>query len=312
MEKKVLLALDGTPSSQKALDYLGFLAGSLVPGLAVTLLHVLPPLPEFLRHEAQADPGAYQRLKSLEQKARQGAQKLLENARQRLLRLGLAPERLELKPQPRQADPARDIVFAAEQGLYDAVVLGRRGLTKTQELFMGSVTRQVVQHALRLPVWVVGGKVQSPKVLCAVDGSQGSMAAVDHLAFMLGESPQCQVTLLHVGRQPAALCPVDFAPPQEAEALAQDFLRAEDQCLAEFQEQALKMLLEAGLTHRQVELKTRKGALSVSGTILEEARQGGYGTVVLGRNGQSRAWFLGHVSDKVVSQADHLAVWIAG
>jgi len=80
-------------------------------------------------------------------------QSTLKAARRILSRHGLGEDQIQTEAHhPRIADTARDIIFEAEQGLYDAVVLGHRGLIKTQELFLGSVTNQVVQHADHLPV----------------------------------------------------------------------------------------------------------------------------------------------------------------
>ena len=52
--------------------------------------------------------------------------------------------------------------------------------------------------------------------------------------------------------------------------------------------------------------------MSVSGAIMDEVKKGDYGTVVLGRRGESRSFFLGHVSDKVMGKAKDIAVWIVG
>lgn len=311
MQKKILIAVDASPSTERAVDYVGLMEGDRIAELYVTLLHVMPGVPDFLRREAQADPQAFRRLRSLEDRNHQEAQRVLLKARERLLRHGLEPEQVEVKAHPRLADAAHDILFAAEQGLYDAVVLGRRGLTKTQELFAGSVTHQVVQHAHRTPVWVVGGRVSSLKVLCAVDGSAGSLKAVDHMAFMLGGNPQCRVTVFHVGASFKNYCPVGFEPEALA-GLQEDLRRSDERCMKDFLVQARQALQESGLEADQVDYLFRDSALSVSGAVLEAARAGDYGTVVLGRSGQERSKFLGHVSDKVMAAGQDLAVWIAG
>lgn len=311
MQKKILIAVDGSPSTERAVEYVGLMEGDRITELGVTLLHVMPGVPDFLRREAQADPQAYRRLRDMEDRNHQEAHRVLLKARERLMRHGLDPERVEVKARPRLADAAHDILFAAEQGLYDAVVLGRRGLTKTQELFAGSVTQQVVQHAHRTPVWVVGGRVSSLKVLCAVDGSEGSLKAVDHMAFMLGGNPQCKVTIFHVGASFKTFCPVDFSPETLAD-LQEDVRRSDERCMKDFLVRARRVLSEGGLEQDQVDYLTQASAMSVSGAVLEAARAGDYGTVVLGRSGQERARFLGHVSDKVMAASEDLAVWIAG
>ena len=311
MQKKILVAVDGSPASNRALDYLGLMEGARIRELSVTLLYVMNPIPPYLRREGQAAPEAFKRLRALENKNRQAARQVLEGARERMLDHGMAPEQVETKALPRTADVARDILFQAEQGLYDALVLGRRGLSKAQELFVGSVTNKVVQHAERLPVWILGGRVTSLKVLCPVDASEGSLRAVDHLAFMLGGNPECEITLFHVGATLANYCPLEFAE-QEGVEIEGDLMRVEQECMDDFYARALEVLSQGGVERDQVRTKSVEGRLGVTRAILAELKEGDYGTVVLGRRGENRSFFLGHVSDKVVSRADTVAVWVVG
>jgi nucleotide-binding universal stress UspA family protein len=317
MEKKLLIAVDGSHAAELAVDYVGLMEGAMIRELRVTLFHVMSPLSPDLARRAEADPLAFRQVAELRERNLGQAHQALESAQRILLRHGLGEDQVELKAHPRVADTARDILFEAEQGLYDAVVLGRRGLSKTQELFLGSVTNQVVQHADRLPVWVVGGRIASLKVLCAVDGSEGSLKAVDHLAFMLGGNPECRVTLLHVGAALATFCPVDFSrragePAPQAPEDAQVNEGDEDVCMDGFYARALAVLKEGGLEEDQVEVWQRPGRLGVAGAIMDEIRAGDFGTVVLGRRGQNRSFFLGHVSDRVLGKGGEVAVWVVG
>jgi nucleotide-binding universal stress UspA family protein len=286
--------------------------GAMIRELKVTLLYIMNPVPPYLRREGQRDPESFTRLRELEARNRKQAAVVLDKCTEHLVRHGMAPEAVEKKPLPRSSDAARDILFEAEQGLYDALVLGRRGISKAQEMFLGSVTNKVVQHAERLPLWVVGGQVTSLKVLCPVDGSEGSLKAVDHLAFMLGENPECKITLLHVGASLGNYCTLDFVETELAEGIEADIMHSDAECMDDFYARALRVLDQAGLSPDQVETKTIEGGLSVSGAILDEVKKGDYGTVVLGRRGENRSFFLGHVSDKVMARARDIAVWIVG
>ena len=46
--------------------------------------------------------------------------------------------------------------------------------------------------------------------------------------------------------------------------------------------------------------------------ILQEAKEGGYGTIVMGRRGLSKVheFLLGRVTTKVLQRAEKFAVWI--
>ena len=314
MEKKILIAVDGSPASDRAVDYVGLMEDAMIKELRVVLFYVMNAIPPFLRREGQSNPEAFRRLTELERRNRKAAQQVLDRARERLLGHGLAEERVEAKAFPRASDAARDILFEAEHGLYDALVMGRRGLSKAQEIFVGSVTNKVVQHAERLPVWIVGGRVHSLKVLCAVDGSEGALKAVDHMAFMLGHNPECQVTLFHVGASLANYCPLDFQVDEAKleQEIEGDIMSSDAECMDDFYLRAIKVLMEGGLARDQIDTKSKEGGLSVAAAIAEEAKAGDYGTVVVGRRGQNRSFFLGHVSDKVLSRCDQAAVWIVG
>ncbi len=311
MEKKVIVAVDGSPASNHALDYVGLLAKDMVVDLKATLLYVMNRVPPILADEGKRDPDAFRRLQQVQTKYRQAAREVLDKAAERLVRQGMPAENIETKSLPRKADAARDILFQAEQGLYDALVVGRKGMSRAQEFFMGSVAKQVVQHAERVPVWVVDGKVTSHKVLCAVDGSDGSLKAVDHMAYMLGGNPRVKVTLFHAAARLANYCPLDFNQEIVAE-VAGDIMQSDQRCMDDFYGRAQRVLIEGGLAPEQIETKDRESSLGVVKAIMEEVRDGDYGTVVLGRRGENRSFFLGHVGDKVVSRCQSSAVWLVG
>jgi K+-sensing histidine kinase KdpD len=74
------------------------------------------------------------------------------------------------------------------------------------------------------------------------------------------------------------------------------------------------MLLEAGLPAQRIKKKICWRCSDISKSILSEAEKGGYGTIVLGRRGISKAqeFFMGSISTKVIQLAGEKAVWIVG
>jgi nucleotide-binding universal stress UspA family protein len=311
MEKKVLVPTNGSPAASNALDYVGLMSQDNIRQIKVCLYYIMKPVPSFLRAEAQRDQSVFRRLRAMEEANRKEASQVLETGRERLLRRGLSQEQVETKAHPRHSDTVKDILFEAEQGMYDAVVMGRRDLSKLQELFSTSTTNKVVQHAERTPVWVVGSKVDSQKVLCPVDGSDGALKAVDHMAFMLGGNPHCQITLLHVGATLANYCPLDFNQ-ELADKIQGDIMQSDERCMDDFYARAQRVLLDGGLKAEQIETLTVEGKLGVTSTILKQTLEGGFGTVVLGRRGEQKSFFLGHVADKVVAKLPQAAIWVVG
>ena len=82
--------------------------------------------------------------------------------------------------------------------------------------------------------------------------------------------------------------------------------------IAPHMKQAKEMLLEAGLTENQITTKVVDGSRSAAKDILDEARNNGYGTIVLGRHGTSmvKEFFMGSVVRKVLDNCHGLAVWV--
>ena len=59
------------------------------------------------------------------------------------------------KFKPKDYDVAEDILREAEDGGFDTVVMGRRGLGMAKTLLLGSVTHKVVQNAKGCAVIIV-------------------------------------------------------------------------------------------------------------------------------------------------------------
>jgi nucleotide-binding universal stress UspA family protein len=67
-----------------------------------------------------------------------------------------------------------------------------------------------------------------------------------------------------------------------------------------------------GMVSARIKTKIVPGVYSRAAAILGEARDGDYGTIVVGRRGLSRVeeFIMGRVSNKVLQLARELAVWV--
>jgi len=80
----------------------------------------------------------------------------LEEARNRLLAEGMAPDRISFKIHAVDRDRAPHIVQEAMDNHFGGVVLGRRGLiTFIDEYFVGRVSDRVLKLADQLAVWII-------------------------------------------------------------------------------------------------------------------------------------------------------------
>jgi nucleotide-binding universal stress UspA family protein len=307
MEKKILLAVDGSIHSKHAIQY-AVRMSSVVRDFTCTLLHVQPAISQFLLDEARTDFKAQDELKKVIRRNAEDAQSMLEKYKAQMVRMGIADKRIDMATQPRLLGLAKDILERAQEGLYDAIVAGRRGLSLAQKAFVGSVTGKLVEHSRVVPVWMVDGNVTSTRIIVAVDGSEYSFRAVDHLSFMVGENPNISVTLFHVMPRFRNYCVVDF---DEKEAdIQQVIAKGDRRCIDRFYAHARQKFEEAGIQEKQIEVKVTKRAVNVGKAIVDEAKKGNYGTVVIGRRGASKAFFMGSVSRYVLDRTSNRALWL--
>jgi nucleotide-binding universal stress UspA family protein len=158
------------------------------------------------------------------------------------------------------------------------------------------------------------------RMLVAVDESENSMRAVRYVGSLLGRTPDVAVTLFHVLKpMPRELLehggsesPV--AEAQLGEQLRQDqhaWVRSEQEANCLVLQKANDTLTASGFDNNRVALKFGYED-NIAANILEEAREGGHETIVVGRRGVSRItrMFGGGVTDQLLRDAKGFAIWI--
>jgi nucleotide-binding universal stress UspA family protein len=308
MQKKILLAVDDSTHSRQAVDYAGRM-NHLIPGLGVTLFHIQPPVSQFLLDEAKRSGKAQAELKNVAARNVDASRGLLAAYREILIRAGMAEHVVELATQPQQQGPAKDILDFAQNGLFDAILAGRRGISYVQQMFMGSVSAHLIENSPVIPVWLVDGDVRSMRVMAAVDGSESALRAVDHMAFMLSGNPEVRVCFFHVAPRFKDYCEIDFG--EEAGGGLETLITQGDRrCMDDFFPAALAKLRAAGFRDEQIETLTAATLHNVGETILKAAREGGFGAIVMGRRGLNRSFFGGKVSYTVSHKLSDAALWL--
>lgn len=307
MDKKILLVVNGSIHSTRAVDY-AVRISSVVKNLTYTLFNVQPTISQYVVDEAEKNLKAKTELKKLVRRNDKLARDILEKHKARMIGMGISEERIETATQPKMLGICKDILDCAQQGLYDAILVGRRGLSRIEQTFMGSTTASLLEHSTLIPVWVVDGDVTSMKIMLAADGSEPSLRAVDHLGFMIGENGQVKVTLFHVTPTLKDYCVIDFGE-KESDA-GEVVVRGAKKCIDHFYAMALQKFKEAGLQEDQIELKVARRIIDVGKAIAEEAQRGDYGTVVVGRRGVNQAFFMGSISRYVLDRTSGRAVWV--
>jgi nucleotide-binding universal stress UspA family protein len=313
MNKKILVAVDGSKNSLAALDYVHHL-GRHCPRLQLVLFHVLPPVPPVYKEAIFKDPVAQKYLLQWKKKHQEAIEQVLTQSKDKLLRWGWEDAQVRIKAQEKRIGLARDILFEAHNGLYDAVVVGRRGLSKVEEFFLGSVSGKVLQGAGDIPVWLVGGKVEAHKILVALDESENALRAVDHLAFIVESFRNDQLQVLLLNTWPGLVTrsgPRVIPNLSSLDASAQEKHKIK---MEPYLDKMSNLLLEAGIPAQRIKRKICWRCADIAKSILSEAEKGGYGTIVMGRRGISKTqeFFMGSISTKVIQLAGSKAVWIVG
>jgi nucleotide-binding universal stress UspA family protein len=310
MEKKLLIAVDASVYSSNTLHYLERLFAGL-GNIRIHLLNVISCNPSQVAREWFDELELMSLLSKEEQKRFAAARRFLKKAVEQLGRNGIAPEQVTTEVKLSATSPAEEILHIARKGMFDALVIGRRGISKLEELFMGSISCTVFEKCHDVPIWIIDGQVDSRKFLVPVDGSHFTLQAVDHLCFILKDNPHAEVTLFHS----AAM----FAQKQELDINYCNRFLSHDWCKShrvdpEFYFLAPRqMLINSGFPPDRIHRFETKAGIHPSRQIVRQAVIDDYGTIVIGRRSKEiKKGVFGSVTEKVVAMSVNAAVWIVG
>ena len=157
MEKKILIAVDDSRHSKNAVRYAAE-AYRTLKDMNFTLMHIQPTISQYLIDEAKKNTKVYAELEKVNRKNTETANRLLEEYKEQMMALGIAESDIQLNTQPRALGVAKDILEFSRAGHFDAIIMGRRGLSGLQDVFLGSVSANVVNHTSNTPFWLVDEK----------------------------------------------------------------------------------------------------------------------------------------------------------
>ena len=146
--KNILIAVDESENARRAVSYVAEILGG-VEGFEVTILHVIP-LPEedfFLTTSDKEKWLSQYRVK---------IDAMLEEYRQILIGAGFRPNDVSLRSPTRYCPSMAECILAErDEREYGTIVVGRQGLSRTEEFIFGSISSKIVTHARNCTVWVV-------------------------------------------------------------------------------------------------------------------------------------------------------------
>lgn len=148
---KLLVAFDGSEGAGRAVDHVAQMA--VGASFDITLMSVLKGF-----GGPQGVPKAIfggESEKGLMAEIDQELRAKLDGAKNRMVAAGVSPERIQTELLTGVASRSGAIYEAAKRGGFGTIVVGRRGLSRIQEFYMGRVGNKVMQMAREMAIWVV-------------------------------------------------------------------------------------------------------------------------------------------------------------
>lgn len=309
MEKKILIAIDGSIYSSQSLEYIALLfAGTTAIHfhlmICISSSESILPVPTDNRNSLFPEaPGTVRK--------RQTAQSCLQKATDKLVRLGIASERITSSVEISGQDIATTIQRQAEHLLMDSILVGRRGLNSISEMLLGSASATLLKNCHEIPLWIIDGEVTNRNFLAPVDGSIPSLLAIDHLGHIMEGRKDITIFLFHCHR---FLGKKSEANPESCYYIwgkewCDTYLAGEDHIF----DGPTRLLIEAGIPESNIITLSEVPDLDAAHGIIRQAHKQQCGTIVIGRRGDGTTkGILGGVSDRTLKHSQDIALWVVG
>jgi len=148
IKKNILIAVDESENARRAVSYVGQLLGGL-PNFKVLILHIIPD------PEEDYFPSVSEKEKWIEEHKKQ-IDILLEDHRRILIQAGFDENAVTTRSTLRYCPSmAECILEERDKTEYNTIVVGRQGLSRSEQFLFGSISSKIVNHARDCTVWVV-------------------------------------------------------------------------------------------------------------------------------------------------------------
>ncbi|MBS0170751.1 MAG: universal stress protein [Nitrospira sp.] len=160
--KNLLIAIDDSTATTRALHYVGTLLRE-TPGVAITLFHVLNPMPrELMEHGGSENPDMEHQLsEQLRKDQQEWTQReetleypILERALERLKETGFPTEQVTLKL-GYAGDVVDTILDEVRAGGYGTLVITRHGQPDAAHLFSSNMANRLSRELSGIALWVL-------------------------------------------------------------------------------------------------------------------------------------------------------------
>ena len=249
--RRILIATDGSEDALRSVEYVANLYGA-ASDVQVTLLHIYPGAPSIYQEE-QHDPLIRKDFMTWKGRREEEAKRYIDEASEVLQGAGLTLEQIIGKYHPKAVGVARDIVWEADKGGYDSIVIGKKGLSKIEELLLGSITNKLLDLSVNHPIWVVDGNINSKKFLIAVDETQQAIRLGRHAGRMLKGLKGIGILLYH--------CCAPFSEVvleedmEEFKVVGKKYVELKRKRITQLFDQVVEVLVDSGIDKRAIETR---------------------------------------------------------
>jgi nucleotide-binding universal stress UspA family protein len=146
--KNILIAVDNSENARRAVSYVSQLLEG-VKGFKILILHVISQ-PEEDYFDTSAEKESWLSTYQLE------VDVMLEDYRQILICEGFDPDDISVRSTLQYCPSLSECILAEQDKTqYSTIVVGRQGLSRSEEFLFGSISSKIVTHARNCTVWVV-------------------------------------------------------------------------------------------------------------------------------------------------------------
>jgi nucleotide-binding universal stress UspA family protein len=153
------------------------------------------------------------------------------------------------------------------------------------------------------------------KILIALDDSKNAMKAVEYAANQFGRTNDIEISLVHVlPNLPAIFWDeghiLSEDEKRERQKVVDKWLVSQKAKMEPLFDKAMGLFAAKGFLPSNIRSKFLSDSTDTADSILEEAKDGSYQTIVMGRSHHSPKHVLGTVAGKIASHASGMVVTI--
>ena len=149
VREKLLIAVDETETSMHALRYVAQVTAGMEE-MSICLLHIYPePPPDYYMKGGT--------LSAYKEKQNAKAERVFKQGMTILTDAGINKERISTDNRfTENKTISEELLAVRSEGDFGTVVVGKRGVSRTEEFLFGSISNALAQHSVNFTTWIVG------------------------------------------------------------------------------------------------------------------------------------------------------------